>query len=377
MNMMDANLHSGGLSHLVEAASALTKLVDSSPKQQQQQQPVQTMLQSHLLPSTALASTNSGHHQQQFAPSRSVVSDDESYSRKKNSHGKDVLKSPINTSTASNNNLRSSREIFPQRLMGILSDATLSDVISWLPHGQSFVIIRPDVFAERVLPKHLPSEKSSTKYPSFTRKLNRWGFRQATRGPDTGAFHHPLFRRDQPHLCLDMVCQKSRKRASAASLKKEELCVKDNLYTNNNEPLTPTVASTISTITANSLTSSLPPKKRKMLAAAQATEDCISVANAFKNNRCGSFVSNSGDERSVSSMGSSVSTAASTSPPKLPYLQNQIVGQAPTLPSTANANPSFDTTFVSATLKARAESEKLAAAKSMLFDAYMKVLNAQ
>ena len=36
------------------------------------------------------------------------------------------------------------------------------------------------------------------------------GFRQATRGPDTGAFHHPLFRRDQPHLCLDMVCQRSR-----------------------------------------------------------------------------------------------------------------------------------------------------------------------
>jgi hypothetical protein len=36
------------------------------------------------------------------------------------------------------------------------------------------------------------------------------GFRQATRGPDTGAFHHPLFRRDKPELCVEMVCQRSR-----------------------------------------------------------------------------------------------------------------------------------------------------------------------
>lgn len=35
------------------------------------------------------------------------------------------------------------------------------------------------------------------------------GFRQATRGPDTGAFHHALFLRDHPELCVDMVCQRS------------------------------------------------------------------------------------------------------------------------------------------------------------------------
>jgi hypothetical protein len=42
--------------------------------------------------------------------------------------------------------------------------------------------------------------------------LNIRGFRQATRGPDTGAFHHELFRRDQPEVCLEMVCQKSREK---------------------------------------------------------------------------------------------------------------------------------------------------------------------
>lgn len=71
---------------------------------------------------------------------------------------------------------RSKRDIFPQRLMAILNDSSLTDIVSWLPHGRSFVIIRPDVFTDKVLPKYLPpvDARSSTKYPSFTRKLNRW-----------------------------------------------------------------------------------------------------------------------------------------------------------------------------------------------------------
>ena len=71
---------------------------------------------------------------------------------------------------------RGKREIFPQRLMAVLNDVSLSDVVSWLPHGKSFVIIRPDVFTEKVMPAYFPpvDARGSTKYPSFTRKLNRW-----------------------------------------------------------------------------------------------------------------------------------------------------------------------------------------------------------
>ena len=47
--------------------------------------------------------------------------------------------------------------------------------------------------------------------PHRLRKLNRWGFRQASRGPEAGAFCHDLFQRDAPELCRGMVCQKSRK----------------------------------------------------------------------------------------------------------------------------------------------------------------------
>ena len=123
-----------GLAHLVEAATALTELVDAK----------QSPVSSNLCASKAAQ--------------RSVVSDDDDDRREKSA------------------SKAKKREIFPQRLMDILSDRTLTDVISWLPHGRSFVIIRPDIFTEQVLPKYLPpvDARASTKYPSFTRKLNRW-----------------------------------------------------------------------------------------------------------------------------------------------------------------------------------------------------------
>lgn len=108
------------------------------------------------------------------------------------------------------------KAIFPMRLHSLLADSTVRDVISWLPHGKSFVILRPDAFATQVLPRYFAPEGSSKgfnvhKYPSFTRKLNRWGFKQISRGSDAGAFFHEMFRRDEPEACRGMVCQKSRK----------------------------------------------------------------------------------------------------------------------------------------------------------------------
>ena len=123
------------------------------------------------------------------------------------------------------------KEIFPMRLQAVLADSSVRDAIAWLPHGKSFVVIRADVFATSVLPRYFATATEGTlksgvnakmtstkmssasvhKYPSFTRKLNRWGFKQISRGPDAGAFYHELFKRDDPELCRGMVCQKSRK----------------------------------------------------------------------------------------------------------------------------------------------------------------------
>ena len=65
----------------------------------------------------------------------------------------------------------SSERTFPQKVMDVLSDRNVSDIITWLPHGHSFVVLQPDLLVEVVLPKH---NFPTAKYTSFTRRLNRW-----------------------------------------------------------------------------------------------------------------------------------------------------------------------------------------------------------
>jgi hypothetical protein len=138
------------LTHLVEVASSLARLPLKS-----------TPAKSASKKSDATVSPCTAHNETDYF---SVVSNDEEESQKRNES------SPLSLQGYSK------REVFPQRLLCILNDPSLSDVVTWLPHGRSFVIIRPDVFMEEVLPKYLPpaDAKSSTKYASFTRKLNRW-----------------------------------------------------------------------------------------------------------------------------------------------------------------------------------------------------------
>lgn len=100
----------------------------------------------------------------------------------------------------SGNNNTNEKWIFPQRLMTILNDTNRLEtihVISWLPHGKSFMILKPEKLMRDVLPLFFPPRASSSfaldeakgdrstnsktaltaslpKYVSFTRKLHRW-----------------------------------------------------------------------------------------------------------------------------------------------------------------------------------------------------------
>lgn len=81
--------------------------------------------------------------------------------------------------------------------MKVLSSKEFSHIISWLPSGKSFVILKPKLFTLQILPGHF----KSAKYSSFTRKLHRWGFMRHYRGEEAGAFFHEDFQRG----CLDLV----------------------------------------------------------------------------------------------------------------------------------------------------------------------------
>lgn len=90
--------------------------------------------------------------------------------------------------------------------MEILSGDEINDVISWLPHGKGFIIYKKKKFAAEVLPVYF----KQSKFTSFTRKLNRWGFTRVTRGPETGAYYHKYFQRGDLRLCMQMSCQSSK-----------------------------------------------------------------------------------------------------------------------------------------------------------------------
>jgi hypothetical protein len=72
----------------------------------------------------------------------------------------------------------------------------------WLPNGNAFAL-HPPKFVKEILPKHF----EGTKFESFTRKLNRWGFKRIA-GEDapeeTFAYSHHLFKRDFAELCRGM-----------------------------------------------------------------------------------------------------------------------------------------------------------------------------
>ena len=50
----------------------------------------------------------------------------------------------------------------------------------------------------------LPRFFSQTKFRSFQRQLNMWHFERILKGPQKGAFRHPLFRKDNKKLCARM-----------------------------------------------------------------------------------------------------------------------------------------------------------------------------
>lgn len=93
---------------------------------------------------------------------------------------------------------------FPERLMEVLDRGDMEDIIRWMPHGRAFIVRQPKAFSSEVLPRFF----KQSKFMSFTRQLNLWGFKRITRGTDQGAYYHELFLRGRPMLSTRMKRQK-------------------------------------------------------------------------------------------------------------------------------------------------------------------------
>jgi hypothetical protein len=80
------------------------------------------------------------------------------------------------------------------QLFEVVSNPDLAKIISWMPHGRAFVVKDPDALVRDVLPIYF----SQTKFLSFVRQLNLWGFKRLTRGVQgkayvSGGFDTPNF----------------------------------------------------------------------------------------------------------------------------------------------------------------------------------------
>eukprot|EP00804_Cyclotella_cryptica_P004560 CCRYP_006901-RA/>CCRYP_006901-RA protein AED:0.03 eAED:0.03 QI:164/1/1/1/0/0.5/2/643/201 len=96
---------------------------------------------------------------------------------------------------------------FPMKVHRMLDQTKtegLEAIVSWLKHGRAFKIHDPKAFAEVIMPRFF----NQSKYTSFQRQLNLYGFNRLSRGRDSGAYHHELFLRGKPTLATRLLRQK-------------------------------------------------------------------------------------------------------------------------------------------------------------------------
>ena len=88
------------------------------------------------------------------------------------------------------NSLESSIRVqkFPVKLYAILAQKEFHDIITWMPHGRSWKVLKPNLFESMVMP--LFFEYSN--YHSFNRLVNAWSFRRISSGPDRGSYYHEV-----------------------------------------------------------------------------------------------------------------------------------------------------------------------------------------
>lgn len=97
----------------------------------------------------------------------------------------------------------------------MLEDASANnfeDIVSWQPNGKSFKVIQPKRFANEIMPNYF----NQSKYKSFQRQLNIYGFRRIQHGPNMGGYQHKNFARFSLDQC-DLVVRRGHANQSSDS----------------------------------------------------------------------------------------------------------------------------------------------------------------
>ena len=96
---------------------------------------------------------------------------------------------------------------FPLKLHQMLdeiSDSGLSSIASWRSHGRAFIVHKREEFVQKILPFYF----KQSKFDSFQRQLNLYGFTRISSGKDKGAYYHEMFIRGRHLLTNGMIRKK-------------------------------------------------------------------------------------------------------------------------------------------------------------------------
>jgi hypothetical protein len=115
--------------------------------------------------------------------------------------------SAVEDPDADDSNLRRTRggvsEPFPEKLHRMLDEAEergQTDIVSFYSHGRAFGVHDIDRFVSEIMPKYF----KQSKWNSFARQLNLYGFVRISSGPDAGGYYHELFLKGRPNLSFHM-----------------------------------------------------------------------------------------------------------------------------------------------------------------------------
>jgi hypothetical protein len=120
---------------------------------------------------------------------------------------------------------------FPFRLHAILKEVSdgvegYDQIMTWLPHGRSFAILKHELFISEIMPKYFKQSKIA----SFQRQLNLYGFRRITGSIDNGSYYHEYFLRGKPFLTRKMVRPKLSKGPSITRRAPSSLGAEPDFY---------------------------------------------------------------------------------------------------------------------------------------------------
>ena len=117
---------------------------------------------------------------------------------------------------------------FPQQLYAMVDHAErcgYSHIVSWHPDGRAFQIRDEQALVKTILVQYFNKQ---TRYKSFLRQLQLYGFTRTYKGPQRGLFQHPLFQRGRHELLDGKVLEDFR------TLKKSSTDLNKNKNNNSN-----------------------------------------------------------------------------------------------------------------------------------------------